>query len=78
MNSHGMADRSLAWIESLAPGLKDRQPVPKAIVECLLAKRDWAKLEFFLNEQQWGGQDFVRLALLALALRNQNLQTQPN
>ena len=70
--SRGLAEQALAWIEALAPVVKAKQPVPKAIVECLLAKKDWAKLELFLNEQQWGGQEFVRHALLALALRNQD------
>ena len=74
MNSRGMADDALTWIGTLATDVKARQPVPKAVVECLRAKRDWSKLESFLNEQQWAEQDFVRLTLLALALRNQDLR----
>jgi Flp pilus assembly protein TadD len=48
--------------------------VPKAVVEGLLAKKDWAGLEAYLRNQKWEGQDFVRLALTALALRNQDLK----
>jgi len=74
MSPRGMASEALTWIESLAPDMRGRQPVPKATVECLLARKDWNKLESFLNDQKWAGQDFVRLALLALALRNQDLR----
>ena len=70
--SRGLAEQALTWIDTLAPVMKAKQPVPKAIAECLLARKDWTRLESFLNEQQWAGQEFVRLALLALALRNRD------
>ena len=74
MSARGRAAEALAWIESLPPALQAAQPVPKAVVECLLAVKDWARLESFLKTQQWAGQDFVRLALTSLALRHQDLR----
>ena len=73
MIGRGRAEEALGWIETLPPELQARQPVPKAVVEGLLARKDWPKLESFLKGQQWGGQDFVRLALMSRALRHQAL-----
>jgi tetratricopeptide (TPR) repeat protein len=69
----GKAVEALEWIETLPREFQVRQPVPKAVVEGLLARQDWSKLESFLNGQLWGGQDFMRLALMSLALRHQAL-----
>ncbi|MBE0544075.1 MAG: hypothetical protein IH623_22260 [Verrucomicrobia bacterium] len=74
MTGRGMAEEALGWIEGLPADLQTRQPVPKAVVEGLLARKDWSKLESVLNGQQWEGQEFVRLALMSLALRHQDLR----
>ncbi len=74
MTGRGMAEEALGWIEGLPADLQTRQPVPKAVVEGLLARKDWPKLESVLNGQQWEGQEFVRLALMSLALRNQGIR----
>lgn len=74
MTGRGLAGEALAWIEGLPADLQTRQPVPKAVVEGLLARKDWPKLESVLNGQQWEGQEFVRLALMSLALRHQEMR----
>ncbi len=74
MSARDRAAEALAWIESLPPERQRAQPVPQAVVECLLALKDWARLESFLKTQQWAGQEFVHLALTSLALRHQGLR----
>jgi tetratricopeptide (TPR) repeat protein len=68
----GETNSTLAWLNSLAPTIRNEQPVPLAIANTHAARADWRALEEFLRDQNWKEQDFVRLALLAYAVRNQH------
>jgi predicted Zn-dependent protease len=67
MLRHGMIDEAPRWLSTLAPGIRGEQPVPVASVECFLARKDWAGLEAFLQDQKWDERDFLRLAFLSRA-----------
>jgi hypothetical protein len=49
----------------------DTLPVPMAEAECFLAARDWAGLQSRLDAQRWDELEFLRLAFLARAHREQ-------
>ncbi len=67
MISHGMAAEALTWISSLPAKTKAEQPVPLAMVDGFLAVKDWAGLSTFLQPEQWGELEFLRLAFLSRA-----------
>ena len=52
--------------------VRAEQPVPLALVDCYLAKMDWAGLENFLEAQKWGDLEFFRSAFLSRAAAEQN------
>ena len=71
LNGHGQSKDALSWIGSLPPAVRATPPLPVAEVDCFVTLRDWSGLETRLSEQRWDDQEFVRLALLARALREQ-------
>jgi len=62
---------ALAWLKSLPPAMQNEQPVPLALANTYAALKDWHALEEYLSTQRWKDQEFVRLAMLAYAVRNQ-------
>jgi hypothetical protein len=72
LNGHGMATNALAWLASLPPSLRATPPLPAVEADSYVALRDWSGLEKYLAEQRWEDQEFLRLALLSRALREQN------
>ncbi len=60
--SHGRGEDALHWLRALPPKARAAQPVPLALVDCYLAKGDWAGLDFYLQNQKWGDLEFLRLA----------------
>ena len=72
MISHGMADKALAWLTNCPAKLQSEQPVPLALVDCYLAKKNWGELESLLQDQKWGDLEFLRLAFLSRAAAEQN------
>jgi hypothetical protein len=67
MAANDLADEALAWIHGLPEAVRQQQPVPLAINDCLVARRDWAGLEKFLREERWKDLEFLRFAYLSLA-----------
>jgi hypothetical protein len=65
------AENALAWLRSLPDGMRNQQPVPLAQANAHAALKQWRPLEEFLTTQKWGDREFVRLALLSFAVRNQ-------
>src|SRR6266581_8058711 len=75
MAGHGRADDALKWLTNCPAKVRAEQPAPLAMVDCLVAKKDWPGLEKFLQEQKWGDREFLRLAFLSrtAAEQKQNL-----
>jgi len=66
---------ALVWLQSLPMSTRTNQPAALLAAQCELEKRDWKGLQSDIGPQNWGELDFVRHALLARTLREQNLTT---
>ena len=69
---HGLVDGALGWLTHCPAKLQAEQPVPLALVDCLVAKRDWVGLETALSQQKWGELEFLRQAFWSRAAFEQN------
>jgi predicted Zn-dependent protease len=67
MIGHGLVDGALNWLTACPAKLRAEQPVPLALVDCYLAKKDWNGLDTSLQEQKWGDLEFLRFAFLSRA-----------
>ncbi len=67
----GQAEQTLAWLKSLPQEMQTEQPVPLAFADTLSRLKDWRGMEERLNAESWKDQDFMRMALMAYAVRNQ-------
>ena len=65
------SDEALRWLLSLPPKTRLEQPVIVALADCYAARRDWARMQSLLAKPKWGESDFLRLALLSRAIREQ-------
>jgi predicted Zn-dependent protease len=72
MIGHERAKEALAWLAALPTAMRNTMPIPLAEADGFVAVRDWPGLETRLQEQRWDDQEFIRLALLARALRGQH------
>jgi predicted Zn-dependent protease len=72
MIGHGLADDALAWLTGCPAKLRAEQPVPLALVDCYLARKDWLGLDTSLQEQKWGDLEFLRFAFLSRAAAELN------
>ncbi len=68
---NNMADEAARWLESLPDEARSQRPVALALAEVLTAQKDWAGLQLLLQETNWANLDFVRLALLARAAKEE-------
>ena len=73
MTALGLGSNALAWSRTFPASLRDGMPVPMVVAETYGVMKQWRELEQFLTSQQWQDRDYLRQALLALALRNQNV-----
>ncbi len=71
----GETEKTLAWLKSLPGTIQTEQPVSLAFADTLSRLKDWRGLEERLGKENWKDQDFMRLALLSFAVRNQNDET---
>jgi hypothetical protein len=71
MLSQKAPDEAMPWLSSLPPKLAAEQPVPLAFVDAYAAKKDWAGLDNYLQDQKWGELEFLRLAFLSHAAAEQ-------
>ena len=68
MISQNLVDEALVWLTNCPVKIRAEQPVPLAIVDCYLTKKDWGRLDTFLQEQKkWADRECLRLAFLSLA-----------
>jgi predicted Zn-dependent protease len=65
MVGHGLVGDALAWVTGCPAKLRAEQPVPLALVDCYVAKKDWRGLDTSLQEQKWGDREFLRFAFLS-------------
>lgn len=69
--SNRMTDEAARWLESLPDEARSQRPVALALADVLTARKDWAALQALLQDVSWGNLDFVRLALLSRAAREE-------
>ena len=70
MNRHDMAQRALEWALSLPKEILTVQPVPLAIAESYSFLQDWIGLQAWVEGKDWGGAEFLRLAVQSHALHH--------
>jgi Flp pilus assembly protein TadD len=68
---HRMTEEAARWMERLTDEIRSQPPVILARADVLVARKDWTALQALLQERKWGDLDFVRLALLARAAREE-------
>jgi hypothetical protein len=72
MATSGLSLVAIDFVRSLPSEALSKWPVPIAVGEAYAKLRDWAALETWVTNKDWGQSDFMRHAYLALALRSQN------
>jgi Flp pilus assembly protein TadD len=72
LNQSGYAAEVLTWLHELPRQVSSQGLIPLALADSYVALRNWKALETYLNTEHWIGQDHIRIALLALAIRNQS------
>jgi len=71
MVRNGKAADALEWARQFPPKLISAAEVDAALALCYLSVRDWAGLETFATDANWQDFDYLRLALLARAMREE-------
>lgn len=71
MMARGVGAAALEWVQGLPADMRLQQPVPQSIAQCFAQRKEWRKLELFLQERSWGDQDAIRLAWMSLASQEQ-------
>lgn len=74
MAALGLPAEAIAWTKTLPATVENELPLPVAVADCYLATKQWRELEQWLTKQQWRERDFLRKALLAYAVRQQNVE----
>jgi Tfp pilus assembly protein PilF len=64
---------TLSWLQSLAMVYQTNQPAAMLTAQCQGALSDWRGLQNSLKQENWAELEFLRHALLARALRGQDL-----
>ncbi len=72
MATSGLSLVAIDFVRGLPPETVTKWPTPIAVAEAYAKFGDWAALETWVANNNWGQSDFMRHAYLALALRNQN------
>ena len=70
MNRHGMAKPALDWALTLPTDILNAQPVPLAVAEAYSFLQDWIALKAWVEGKDWGGGEFLRLAVQSHALHH--------
>ncbi len=71
LNQNGFAADALSWLRELPPQVASQGLIPLALADSYVALGKWKDLESYLGGQRWAGQDHIRIAMLALAIRHQ-------
>ena len=65
--------QTLAWLRSMPLKNQIEQPAALLITECFDLTKDWAGLENFAKDKNWGEMEFVRHAYYSRALKGLSL-----
>ena len=71
MIANDMADNAFSWLTNFPAKLRAEQPLPVALSECYIARRDWTGLDAYLQKENWAEMEFLRYAYLAHAAFSQ-------
>jgi Flp pilus assembly protein TadD len=71
LNQSGLAADALTWLRELPRQVSSRGLIPMARADSYVALGEWKALETYIEGEHWVGQDHIRIAMLALALRKQ-------
>ena len=71
LNHSGYAADALKWVQELPRQVSSQGLIPLAEADSYVALGKWKELELYLEAERWIGQDHVRIAMLALAMRKQ-------
>ena len=69
MNEHELANDALKWSEQLPADLTSRPPAAIAVAAVLAQTKNWSRLKRWTRSGSWGGDDYLRLAYQAYAVR---------
>jgi Flp pilus assembly protein TadD len=69
--NHKLTDEAARWLESLPEAARSQRSVALALADVFTAQKDWKGLQTLLETADWGNLDFVRLALLSRAAREE-------
>ena len=70
MNRHALARPALEWALALPQKTLDAPPVPLAVAEAYSFLQDWSGLQAWVEGKNWGGEEFLRLAVQSHALHH--------
>lgn len=70
MNRHEMAQAARDWALGLPVAILNAQPVPLAVAEAYSFLQDWNALHAWVDEKNWGEEEFLRFAVLSHALHH--------
>ena len=70
MNRHEMAQAARDWALGLPTEILNAQPVPLAVAEAYSFLQDWNALHGWVDEKNWGEEEFLRFAVLSHALHH--------
>lgn len=63
---------AFGWLRTLPESLRLRPPVAITVADATMSIKDWSGLANVLRSQEWGSSEFLRLAFLARAAREQD------
>jgi predicted Zn-dependent protease len=70
MNRHELAQPGRDWALGLPAEILNAPPVPLAVAEAYSFLQDWNGLQSWVDEKNWGDQEFLRFAVLSHALHH--------
>ena len=74
MLRNGLVEQSLRWLTNCSPTLLGQLPFRLALADNHAYRKDWAALSSFLERDQWGEFEFLRLAWLSRAAEERKEQ----
>jgi len=69
LKNNQKAAEAIAWISALPQTAQTNMPLPLLLAECRATLNDWKTLLKYLENQQWGDQEYLRYAIRAKALK---------
>jgi Flp pilus assembly protein TadD len=72
LNQFGFASEALTWLHEPPRQVSSQGLIPLALADSYVALEKWKELETYLESQHWIGQEHIRIAMLALAMRKQS------